>query len=51
MVKNALAGLFLLNIYFYPNRTYLAKKGIIDYEAKEGLQLLVNILNNHPIER
>lgn len=49
-VLKALAGLFLLNVYYPPNRKFLAEKGVIDHKYYQGLPNLINILEKEFIE-
>lgn len=50
-VLNALAALFLLNVYYHPNRKFLAEKGLIETFYETPLPSLISILEEKIITR
>ena len=50
-VLNALAALFLLNVYYHPNRKFLAEKGLIETFYGIPLRSLLSILEKKRITR
>ena len=49
-VLNALAALFLLNVYFPVNRKYLAINGVIKYNLNQGQDWLISELDQNHIK-
>lgn len=50
IVLNALAALFLLNVYYPPNRKFLAEQGVIYSQYNQGLNNLIKILEKEVVE-
>lgn len=50
-VLNGLAALFLLNVYYAPNRKFLAEKGVFINREEERLNYLLSVLEKKRITR